>query len=545
MKLKKINPLRFGIFCIGVFFMLVNCQLDDEFHQLEQNNTENTEPPFTVTRISKKEINQNQLISGVLERIKRQTITPVNGNLNRLITNATFNVVIDDENAKYLEKSDGSYHSYTFKVVDDDEASKKNLVLSVKEDGTYKEILVSYYLTEDDLQTYQLTGIIDFDTKITYNVINEDTFSIDIYSREVAPDTDSDCISMVYNGTNCTGTGRHSWANRLDCQVWIACQNASCPEGYNPPTPGTLTINVNQFCIDAGGNNNDADPGPHDNGNDGSGGNGGTGEDNDDYDPTDPDVHGNGAEGDDDPLFPPELDEDNFDPQHEENCLELKKIGTEPTLFDEFQQLNDNLGFTYETGYGLVATEFSPFFNSQFLQANVNAGRLEISVPRSNVLFSFLHVHPVGGSAHPMFGPGDLNSLYTFSQNFNPTFNYEYNNSIFTVYMTINNYVYALKIKDINVLSEISNIYSNKKLKNRFVRNLEDAYDDINNDSATASSDAMAEVFLEHLKDYKLYDGISLYRSTYDTSEPINERLNDWEKLYLTNSNNIDKEPCN
>ena len=280
------------LFTIAIFY--ISCQNEDDLN-LESNSQMIENPLYNITTINKNEINENLVVSRVLNEITKPSKSQLTSH-SRLVSYENFNIVINDDYAKYLEKPDGSYHSYTFKAVDlDNQSEYKNLILSLKDDGTYKEILVNYYLTEDDLLSYTQTGIIDFDTNINSTIINEDSFIVDIYSKVLAtPSTDNpNCIQFIFDGTTCSGSG-HSWDQALagECEIYNQVVSGT------PPTQGPLTaIYIDGSCYNGGPSSldNDEDYEDIDAPDDSQTSGGGNSDQNNDsdYDATDPDIHGN------------------------------------------------------------------------------------------------------------------------------------------------------------------------------------------------------------------------------------------------------------
>ena len=196
--------------------MFLNCQQDDLVYSSDAN-TNKTYSNYTIKTVSMDAINQNNAAKQALTTFKKKTLKSAQTTTaNKIVVYENLNVLVDDSEAKYMEKIDGSYHSYTFKALDMSATDqKKNLVLSLKDDGSYRVVLLNYYLTPNDLATYKTTGALDLDTKANLTVVDSNTYTIDVYSKNVAPTTSGggpDClVPDITPGANCTAGGNHTY----------------------------------------------------------------------------------------------------------------------------------------------------------------------------------------------------------------------------------------------------------------------------------------------------------------------------------------------
>jgi lipopolysaccharide export LptBFGC system permease protein LptF len=191
---------------------------EDDLEVKSSTTTTGIQSEYSVRKVDLNTINHNRAATNALKAFKeKKHYVNKQDSSNKIVTYETLNVLVDDSEAKYLEKNDGTYHSYTFKAIDmgaTDE--RKNLVLSLKDDDTYRVILMNYYLTPDDFNLYESTGYLHLDTKVNLTVVDSNTFSINLYSKVIAPDSSggSGCFSFdVTAGSNCTAGGNHEYGD--------------------------------------------------------------------------------------------------------------------------------------------------------------------------------------------------------------------------------------------------------------------------------------------------------------------------------------------
>ncbi|MEC3877052.1 hypothetical protein [Chryseobacterium salviniae] len=86
-------------------------------------------------------------------------------------------ISIDTEDVVYIEY--GPYHTYTFKINRDNapaDAPVENLILSLEPDGTYKELVKTYNLTQNDWLELSLGNGIDLTGKTTTVEVAKGTY---------------------------------------------------------------------------------------------------------------------------------------------------------------------------------------------------------------------------------------------------------------------------------------------------------------------------------------------------------------------------------
>lgn len=510
MKQNLKNYLKLGILLFGIALILVNCQQDD---LIQKNPIANSvkQKSYTVRPISRQEISKNNKIDQVLKHIEKEKV--YRGALNKS-TDTVAGHEIYTNYSKYVESEDGLYHSYTFPAKDLNYPELlKNLVISLQPDGSYKEMFITYDLTEEEIELINQGYQIDFSGKVYY----DDGFCFDVVAGETKCCFNVHTYQMIQDGQTC-----------------------QCSATGQPVAPEDVVINIVPCFDDTGGSGD-----PFDTDNDSS--------DETDtntegtYDPTGPEGGSGTNSGDATSIITCKGHDcpDEFDPIHEDNCEELNRISTLPSLQDEFNTLENSLGYTYEKGYALTATVNTPHVNPQ--SKDGESGCKPINMPRGVQVFGFMHTHPTGcgsNGTHAMFGHGDVYSLYKYSQGFNPSFPYDWDTSLFVVYMTVGNNHYAIKINDINKLAKINDIFSDYNKRKRFKNKLSNAYSKSGgNSNNTGTQNQLAKAFLKVVNKAPYDLGISLYRSSHDD---ISTNGSNWTRLKLDSNNNLDDtQNCN
>lgn len=103
---------------------------------------------------------------------------------NRYNYNEDLGFYIDTSEANYLELED--YHSYSFSIYrSSSSATMENLMLSLKADGDYKAIIVSYDITNEELNTLNNNEFIDLEGKITLTSIDFENTSSLLQGRDI------------------------------------------------------------------------------------------------------------------------------------------------------------------------------------------------------------------------------------------------------------------------------------------------------------------------------------------------------------------------
>lgn len=152
---------------LALFLVLTftNCQKDDKL--IEEGMT--TESRFKIKLVPKVEYNHITQITEKLESVNSKL-----GSLqNRTETEDAFNFTILTEYSKYVEATDGSIHSYTFKIERDEPSELvENIVFTSDGNGNYQSSIVTYHFPDFDTIGINYENI-DFDADTVLNDIQQ------------------------------------------------------------------------------------------------------------------------------------------------------------------------------------------------------------------------------------------------------------------------------------------------------------------------------------------------------------------------------------
>ena len=136
------NYLKLGILLFGISFFLTNCE--KETFEVEQT----TNSKYSLSRIDLKQIQKNEALIEKIGSIEN-SIKKTKSNLQARYENEQFNLNLN--NATYIEATDGSYHSYSFYIQNDENNFNiNNIVLSSTKNEDYEADLVTYNLSEEE-----------------------------------------------------------------------------------------------------------------------------------------------------------------------------------------------------------------------------------------------------------------------------------------------------------------------------------------------------------------------------------------------------------
>ncbi len=248
-KNKLTNLLKIGVFLLGISMSLWNCEKDNT---LEEGNL--IESSLKVSYVSSSTINLNTKLSQKLSSFSNSKNYFRRGD----VYSSQHNFTINTDQAKYIENSDGTYHSYTFKISrEEDYGFLENLLVSLQLDGSYKLFLIKYELTEEERNILIRGDFIDLVNKITSNEITDNGTVQQIFAK-------GSCISLEVFPCSSGGTNAHGPALQLDGVSYCS---------------GTNTVIDTSGC--GGGSAPDVSPGGSETGgtgnNESSGNGGGTG----------------------------------------------------------------------------------------------------------------------------------------------------------------------------------------------------------------------------------------------------------------------------
>lgn len=238
-----------------------------------------------------------------------------------------------------------------------------------------------------------------------------------------------------------------------------------------------------------------------------------------------------------------------IDKNHEKNCEELNKMSFDGEIKAKIQELQGNVGNSYESGYSFKNENGNT--TSQVLNlANGSFSSLDLKFEGNNT-FGFSHIHPdpkllIYDSfyVHPMFSLDDIYKFHEMISLYMP--GAPKNFSMFFATITVktgngynDNATYALKIDNWFAFNDFWANYSllTEKKRSDLRRELSEKYDDRRNDDGAYSQDYIEDLLM--FMNDKNMKGISVYKAN-DTN------LSGWKKqVYNKNTKKIEEIPCN
>ncbi|OBX23567.1 MULTISPECIES: hypothetical protein [Bizionia] len=245
------NYLKLGILLFGISLVLVNCQKDDDF--IKKTNTEEIIiKPITISSIQRNQVAQNKEVWNKIERIKTE-LTVFNASYqNRTVYSDGTGLSLETDFATLIQFENG-YHSYTFLVNNTPEGEGlQNVLLSLQEDGSYKEFLVHYNITDQEIELLDNGQEVDFVDRLTITEI-DGGFSDQLFSRLFYED---DCKRVDFQPNTCS-SGNHEYGD-TSCN-YIGDDNIYTQEAL----PGGTYTTTLKPCSSTSGGPIASDQGPH------------------------------------------------------------------------------------------------------------------------------------------------------------------------------------------------------------------------------------------------------------------------------------------
>ncbi|WP_034061012.1 hypothetical protein [Lacinutrix jangbogonensis] len=125
----------------------------------------------------------------------------------------------------------------------------QNVVLSLEPNGSYRELLIRYDLTDSEIESFRNNDYVNLEGKVTYGELEPNSFTGDLFSKLTV---DSNCLVWDVTGSNCSGpeaSGTHSFSdgaysptNTNGCKRWGKV-------GMATPSNNSL-IGIDWGCID-------------------------------------------------------------------------------------------------------------------------------------------------------------------------------------------------------------------------------------------------------------------------------------------------------
>lgn len=412
-------------------------------------------------------------------------------------------------------------------------------MLSFPDDGYYQLTLIRYELTAQEKQDLESGLNIDLsDNIITTTSIEDSDFGAEL-SNKILLVQNGDCFTLIE--TSCSeGNHTDGYSNGSECpahqevEIWTFCNGPGGGGDDSSNSSGSDTSGG----YDTGGG--------FDTGGGGSGSGSGTGGSDTDN-PNDFGDTCKGCGGDIITSSLPELE----DALINTPCNELKKLTQQSTANSPTIPLPNK---STREAILQMPNEVTPNAEAGYAFRNIPAGNYakyapplpndpnHVRFPKNDPdCYGAIHTHPSDLSQwSQMFSHDDLYMLIeTQSSYTGPNTN---GDDLFVNIMTVtiggNNYTYAVKITDINKLTDkLNGLHSNDKLWEEYGEKLFSYYIDSNGNPLTNITD-YEKAFLQFVQNEDL--GVSLYEMKQNrNNDPI------WNKLELNGNNSPNRIPCN
>ncbi|WP_283421981.1 hypothetical protein [Chryseobacterium profundimaris] len=162
------------LFLLTVFLSLFSCRNDLLPEQEAYSNSSKFQ--LTSKRISLNESKHKVKLLPELEKAKHGFEAK---NIAGKVVHYGNGVSINTDDVIYIENGP-NYYTYTFKIERENapaDAPVENLVVSPLSDGTWREMLITYNLTEQEKQTMNAGGTVDLAGKVNYTPLESGTYS--------------------------------------------------------------------------------------------------------------------------------------------------------------------------------------------------------------------------------------------------------------------------------------------------------------------------------------------------------------------------------
>ncbi|WP_286748678.1 hypothetical protein, partial [Flavobacterium sp. 40-81] len=181
-------------------------------------------------------------------------------------------------------------------------------------------------------------------------------------------------------------------------------------------------------------------------------------------------------------------------------------------------------GGTKEKGYNLALNPQNKLIATEVPYQST--GESSVRYSQSAMLFGGIHCHLF--SHFPMFSHDDVAILSGFYTRYNYSGNNGVPDPTIPVHILVSEIgVYAISADDVESLQKLTSIYLDRKNKDDFRKELENAYKKVEKQSFV-TAESYQKAFLEYLKQYNLK--FSLYKADDD--------LTKWTKLALNPDSN-------
>jgi hypothetical protein len=434
MKRKIFNKMTLLLVSLLIFGVQYRCIQDEPLPVPNIESTNNR--GFIVNKVYRDAIVSNTALSSQLTRFREISQTSTTG---RVVYDEATGIAIETDYAKYIENENGG-HSYTFHVVNNQDGGLKNVVLSSQDDGTYKETLVYYNITEQEIADLKEGIYGDLDNKITFSPLATNTFANQM-ARIVMVDGCRYHVTTIHH--SCNNGGNHHYPE-------------PCDPGTNPDDAAQPDTYIYTLLSCGGGDGGGGD------GSDGAGGGGDGSDDNQDNSTESPsnnaDDHG------------PQLDTTPvFEMEEEENihCEELSRLSSNDSYIERMNELKTATAGNKEISYrGIGAFGHADDFpNSTRAEGNPNEHTLKFDISLGTIN-SVIHNH-FGATSLPIFSPFDIFAIYKLYLDGRIQ-----DLTTFTMVVITPNSLYCIKIEDVQQFADMAVIYGITH------QNMKDLYDE-------------------------------------------------------------------
>ncbi|WP_298346634.1 hypothetical protein [uncultured Algibacter sp.] len=272
--------------CIKLFLLLTisflcfNCEKENRFEeeQLEISKNQAHLNPFNVTTLESSEIQANTKLTNKLNKLNEKwnpsNIYAKNGKDKYSVK---YDLKVHTNLCKYIESTDGNYHSYTFTVTrPNNKGNVENLVVSLEPNGSYSLVLLNYDWTKGDYESIRQGHVGEISGKITSTLIEDEELTDILFGKERTPIdydyTNNICVELIYeyciygnedhmggreeNGSRCPG---YSSENVLGSGG--GCTGGSTPSGGDDGnSTGESGDSTTGYGGTGGGNNTGSTP---------------------------------------------------------------------------------------------------------------------------------------------------------------------------------------------------------------------------------------------------------------------------------------------
>lgn len=267
MKNKIRTSIKFGILFLGIFLFLNNCQKEESITNQEENQIKSN---IKIIKSTDFKIEDYSRLNQKIEDLKEKIVKSNKSNTNsKTVYSNVFDFYIDTEICTYFENEEGTYHSYTFPIYRVEENNLlENLLISFQEDGTYKAFLLSYDLSQEQLEALKNNQSIIGDYVSSFTEI-EDINIEEILNNKVTYNQETGCYEDIRTFHTYNGTTWEFFENSIcyhqgpnGCTVWTIYNQFGCLDsgsGGDLPS-GVEYDNDGNIIVGSGGVNSDSSP---------------------------------------------------------------------------------------------------------------------------------------------------------------------------------------------------------------------------------------------------------------------------------------------